>query len=201
MKVLIVSTTRVGSNVCVGGLAEDNTSLRLLDVFGHFPSTAAGYQVGQIFELGWYPPLTAVRPPHVEDVRVVSTQLLGQQHQMASHLRGRVQPWTDDIHALFDGKLSFTHTDRGFIDAKDIPTASTGFWLPDQDLIGQADHNGKPYYFYNQYSISYVGLAQPLPHIPKGTLVRVSLARWWRPRDAAPDFPERCYLQLSGWYL
>ena len=45
----------------------------------------------------------------------------------------------------------------------------------------------------------YVGFADPIERIPKGALVRVSLARWWRPDDA-PDMEERCYLQLSGWF-
>ena len=40
----------------------------------------------------------------------------------------------------------------------------------------------------------------PIKVIPAGTLVRVSLARWWRPEDSEPNFEERCYLQLSGWY-
>jgi hypothetical protein len=30
------------------------------------------------------------------------------------------------------------------------------------------------------------------------TLLRLSLARWWQ---QAPELEERCYLQLSGWYL
>ena len=34
--------------------------------------------------------------------------------------------------------------------------------------------------------------------IPLNTLVRISLARWWVPAGMSE---ERCYLQLSGWYL
>lgn len=48
--------------------------------------------------------------------------------------------------------------------------------------------------------IPYVGFEPAVDLIPKGTLVRVSLARWWRPHDSPPDMEERCYLQLSGWY-
>jgi len=34
--------------------------------------------------------------------------------------------------------------------------------------------------------------------IPADTLLRVSLARWW---DNEGRHEERCYLQLSGWYV
>jgi epoxyqueuosine reductase len=40
----------------------------------------------------------------------------------------------------------------------------------------------------------------PPPTIPAGTLVRVSLARWWRPDANDTSFPERCFVQLSGWF-
>ena len=36
--------------------------------------------------------------------------------------------------------------------------------------------------------------------IPAGTLVRVSLAHWWRPEDDHTG-ELRCYVQLSGWFL
>jgi hypothetical protein len=45
--------------------------------------------------------------------------------------------------------------------------------------------------------ITYVGFEPAIELITHGSLVRVSLARWWRPDD---DSEERCYLQLSGWY-
>ena len=48
--------------------------------------------------------------------------------------------------------------------------------------------------------LKYVGEESPIKVIPAGTLVRLSLARWWRPEDSEPNFEERCYLQLSGWY-
>ena len=47
---------------------------------------------------------------------------------------------------------------------------------------------------------AFVGFQEPLAEIPAGALVRISLAHWWRPRDH-PEEEERCYLQLSGWFL
>ncbi len=47
---------------------------------------------------------------------------------------------------------------------------------------------------------AFVGFQEPLAEIPAGAVVRISLAHWWRPRDH-PEEEERCYLQLSGWFL
>jgi len=44
----------------------------------------------------------------------------------------------------------------------------------------------------------YVGFEPKVNLIPAGTLMKISLARWWKPEDS--DMSERCYLQLSGWY-
>ena len=46
------------------------------------------------------------------------------------------------------------------------------------------------------YTISYVGSDEPLNTIEEGSLIRLSLAHWWKPEDS--DDEERCYLQLSG---
>jgi hypothetical protein len=48
------------------------------------------------------------------------------------------------------------------------------------------------------FSIPYVGFAEPLSEIPANTLIRVSMCRWWR-REEYEE--EKCYLQISGWYL
>jgi hypothetical protein len=98
---------------------------------------------------------------------------------------------------LFGGKLDYTNSGTAFIGPDDVPAKSTGFWLPDEDLVLNAD--GKRYEIAGT-SISYVGSETPPKTIVAGTLVRVSLARWWKPEDADDDFPERCYLQVSGWY-
>ncbi len=50
----------------------------------------------------------------------------------------------------------------------------------------------------NIYNIPYAGVTQAIQRIPKGTLIRVSLARWWNKDDKTE---ERCYLQLSGFYI
>ncbi|WP_179375776.1 hypothetical protein [Winogradskyella wichelsiae] len=51
-------------------------------------------------------------------------------------------------------------------------------------------------------SLKWVGMVEPLKIIPKGTLIRVSLAKWWPRKNKLKDYnvPHGCYLQLSGWY-
>jgi putative nucleic acid modification protein with dual OB domain len=87
-----------------------------------------------------------------------------------------------------------------------IPKSSTGYWLPNRPLTLTYRYE-KPYYqikydIYNDYqgtlSIPYVGFADPIQQIPVSALIRISLARWWIPTGINE---ERCYLQLSGWYL
>jgi hypothetical protein len=48
-------------------------------------------------------------------------------------------------------------------------------------------------------SAKYVGMEEPIAVIPERAIDRFSLARW-APFPPGVD-EERCYLQLSGWYL
>jgi ATP-dependent DNA helicase RecQ len=45
-----------------------------------------------------------------------------------------------------------------------------------------------------------VGFQEPIERIASGTIVRVSLAHWWRPKDR-PEDELRCHVQLSGWLI
>lgn len=100
---------------------------------------------------------------------------------------------------MFDGTISFTSNGSGYVSTHALPRGSTGYWLPDAELVFES-----PYYKYRsgwtERRFKYVGADNPVSIIPVNTLVRMSLARWWRPQDQ-PDMEERCYLQLSGWYL
>jgi hypothetical protein len=49
--------------------------------------------------------------------------------------------------------------------------------------------------------VPFVGFDEPVDVIPAASLIRLSLARWWKHPEADEDFELRCYLQLSGWYL
>ena len=111
----------------------------------------------------------------------------------------------------FDGCLqSDGNSDKVFISRKGgIPTCSTGYWLTTLPLtrtsafnktyytIQSVVHKGSDYYRAT-FVIAYVGFAEPLPEIPANTLIRVSMCRWFKREEYSE---ERCYLQISGWYL
>jgi hypothetical protein len=110
--------------------------------------------------------------------------------------------WEGPIHFLFDGKIRFTRSGAGYISPDDVPVGATGFWIADSKLTLAEDGQGNSAYYSNSgvRHLSYVGTQEAIEEIGAGQLVRVSLARWWRPRDADPSFEFRCYAQLSGWF-
>jgi len=114
----------------------------------------------------------------------------------------QAKPWKGTIDTLFEGKIQFTRNGAGFISEAAIPAGATGFWIPSGDLHLDHDERNKAGYYPqgNYRHLSYVGVQDTINIIKAGQLVRVSLARWWRPENAEPDFEERCYAQLSGWY-
>lgn len=199
------------NGACVSGLTRDtNKSIRLLNPpDGSNQPANTSYEVGQVWELDFHP-LSNPVPPHVEDVIVTHEKYVGQSPNIRDTLLKRVPIWRGDPKELFDGLLEFENT-KGYISqSKGIPSCSTGYWLPDNPLTLTQIY-GKSYYTIkreavagnNLYrvtlSIPYVGYPDPIPTIPPGTLIRVSLARWY-PRSG-PEEEKKCYLQLSGWYL
>ena len=132
---------------------------------------------------------------------------------MRETLMPRIHPWQGGPEQLFDGLLCLRGTSSGYIsELQGVPKCSTGFWLPDRSLVLNKPlvpdkHENKLYYEMlhrangkhpSMLSVKYVGFAEPINMLPAGTLLRVSLARWWKPNETNE---ERCYLQLSGWYL
>lgn len=202
MNVLIVGRTKMsGSSRCIGGLAADGTSLRLLQSNGHNWDTTAPFQVGEIWDIA-YTAVQAPTPPHIEDVLVSSATPLGTQPTLRDHLLSRIQPWQGAITRIFDGCVRYTGNNNGYVSSSaGVPGQSTGYWIPDSDLTlrGDGRHYDYPGWL-GQRGLSYVGEPQPPAVLPAGTLLRVSLARWWKPDDAGADFEERCYVQLSGWF-
>ncbi len=88
-----------------------------------------------------------------------------------------------NIDNLFDKALKFTTNGSGYINSSKIPQNSVSFWIADKDLIKSIDSKGKVRYKYqtddpwsSEIQIKYVGLQPTEDIIPKGTLLRVSLA-------------------------
>jgi hypothetical protein len=77
-----------------------------------------------------------------------------------------------------------------------------GVWVSDKELTlnedGKCYNDSSTSAFIQTKRIPYVGFAPKTNVIPRGILLRISLARWWKPEDS--EISERCYLQLSGWY-
>lgn len=204
MKVLIVAKTHMLNAACVGGILANNRSVRLLQLNGHNLPPDTDYQIGQIWEIEFQERQDTI-PPHVEDILVLNRRMIGTHPDLRKYLTETVSAWKGKIEHLYDNLIRFTQNGSGYISHRiGIPKVSTGYWLPDKPLICDTNQP-KPKYKYesdtgNDKFITYVGFGKPVAIIHPNTLVRVSLARWWKPDDA-PTMEERCYLQLSGWYL
>lgn len=204
MKVVIVAKTRMGGGACIGAISTDGQSVRLI---AHDMATNEHfnleYQIGDVWEVETDPP-TDLKPPHVENIIVRSKRLL----QAVS--RDRVMRFIEQVmppacggpDLLYDGLIQASPGGAMYIaERTGIPAASTLFWRPDRDLT--RDEGGKRIrYRYptpdGGRTLTFVGFQDAISVIPAGTLVRVSLAHWWRP-ETSHDLELRCYLQLSGW--
>ena len=208
-RVLIVAKTRMGSFACVGGLTCDtNKSIRLLRPDGSNQPADTPFDVGQVWALEFHQP-SKVTSPHVEDVLVTKKKFVGQQSNLRNILLQRVQPWRGGPEQLFDGLFVIENTRCYICRSRGIPNCSTGYWLANAPISLNSNYKKQYYELKHEFSarnrsyqvtlsIPYVGFAAPIPIISADTLIRVSLARWWQSIEMSE---ERCYLQLSGWYL
>lgn len=204
MRILIVAKTHLSKAVCVGALAVNGRFLRLLDEHGANPPVHTDYEVRQIWEIKCRK-AHRIRPPHTEDVNVLYKEYLGTldiSRPMLDVLgKCKVKIWQGSPDVLFDGCLLWSEKGSGFLNKSCyLPKNSVGFWMPDKPLTKYNVYE-KVRYLYPcetaKRSLPYVGFASPAETIPAGTIVRVSLARWW---DKYGETEERCSLQLSGWY-
>ena len=118
-----------------------------------------------------------------------------------------MRPLSGEPARLFTGLTQRTSTGVLYVaERTGVPAFSTMFWQPDKELT--RDEQGmRLRYRYpgtagapsSSCTLTFVGFQEPVKVIPAGTLLRVSLAHWWRPIDRPNDEP-RCYVQLSGWY-
>ena len=214
--VYIVSKTHMNNAVCIGGILLSGRMVRLLDRFGHNQPLDTAIKIGDYYSIS-YIENPDIEFPHSEDILV--SDMTYKRSTNEKNLRDFItrkinkQIWRGRTHLLFDGCLNWTPSGSGYVSPDgDIPKKSTGFWIPSWDLT-RKDFNGKiryefmdnpnlPGHWISQHQTKYryfpfVGFQEPVDIIPKGTLLRVSLARWWSP-DNITEL--RCYLQLSGWY-
>lgn len=203
--IIIVSKTRMGEGkVCVGALdVTNNRNIRLLTEAAQQQPENTEFAVGKTYRATYRRRPNCVSP-HTEDVllgsfaRVDDVKIRDRFKALAIVVEG-------PISNTFAGCLSSEASSSYSVRQTNIPDHSVCFWRADSDLTLDAQYHqryGKFRYLYGydrRVAIPYVGTAEPIPQITQSTVVRLSLARWWRPSDATyPD--KRCQLQISGSY-
>ncbi len=203
MRVLVVAKTRQGRGACIGALTEDGRSVRLIG-----PDAAEDEQQGMDYEVGdvWQVEIGApdtVQPPHTENVIVRRRKRLRRNVDPLPAIEKFMGAPSGGIEVLYEGLAQESPGGALYIAERvGVPPYSAMFWRPDQALQ-RTDHGVRIRYSYptsdGRRTLVFVGFQEPVPEIPAYTLLRLSLAQWWRPPDQ-PDKELRCYVQLSGWY-
>lgn len=204
MEAVIVSKTQMNHHMCVGAILQDGTGIRLLDAFGQNQPENTLFEIGQIWDLV-FTNRPNTRDPHNEDVYVhYATLKSGPITDLRSYLLNKikVKVWQDSSDNLFEGEVGWTGNGSGYVCERiGTPDHSVGFFICKNDL----EYDDDKHYiipslnpFLHSRRLAYVGRVPAIPIIKAGTLVRISLARWWKPEDV--DIEERCYIQVSGWY-
>lgn len=199
--VLILSRTKMNNGVCVGGVNEKTGELiRLHNESGGNLSLDAPYKIGDRWEIEIQKAWNARSRPHIEDRQVRHRRKLENVgiDGIVSFIRKGLlcnKVIKGSIDQTFEGCLILTGN-KNYINNTRVPSFSTQFWIADKRLVYKHDW-GKDYYYYNNIRIKFVGFQTPIEIIPAGTIVRLSLANWWN--DGSGE--DRCYIQLSGWYL
>lgn len=205
--ILIVSKTKMKNGICVGGL--DISTLELVRLHGERGQNLSfdePYEIGDRWELEIQKAWNARTAPHVEDKQTTCIRkidnigiqgiinFINSKNFGPRLTRGCIQD-------TFEGCLK-SQGNKNFINREQIPSFSTQFWVADDDLthvqVVNKDSDIKHYYIYKEVRIKFVGYQDPIQRIPAGTIIRLSLATWW---DGDGSGEDRCYLQLSGWYL
>ncbi len=203
--VLILSKTQMNNNqVCVGGLTLKGRYVRLLDENGKNQPENTDLAPKQAWEIEFSERKNNV-PPHIEDILIQNRtrkRSLKNTITIKDFIEKRNIPiWRGNPDQIFDQLIQWTPSGSGYIDRNGgVPSHSVGFWISDKDLK-RKEYKGIRYQYPSTVglrSIKFKGIEEPVDVIPAGTLMRISLARWWKPENT--DINERCYLQLSGWY-
>lgn len=197
MEVLILSKTKYGnSQYCIGGIVTSTHQfIRLLDPDGYYQPIDTKLEVGDIWDITFRVSNTR-REPHNEDVIVISKTFVKKIYALNTYIKNvGVKIWRGSVTNIYDGYIKWTNSGSGFVSENQpiMPEHSVGFWIPNEDLTY---NNG--YYEIGYKKLKYKGVEAPRSTIQAGSLIRVSLAKWWCPEDF---HEKRCYLQLSGWYV
>lgn len=198
--VLIVSKTKMANGVCVGGINEQSGELiRLHNERGGNLTADTPYEIGDRWEMSVEMAWNVREAPHIEDKQTIQIRkienvgIAGIIDYLRNHYLGS-RLYAGSLNGTFDGCLQ----SRIYVTRDCVPNFSTQFWISDEGLNHVVSF-GKDYYIYQGLKIKYVGLLPAIARIPAGAIVRLSLANWFDGNGRWPE--ERCYLQISGWYL
>ena len=197
----------MGSGACIGAITETGESVRLVP-FNTDPHNGANreYEVGDIWKIMGETE-TELTPPHNENFVVHKKHRLHTTKDLkdlVSTIELLMPAETGGPLQLYEGLLQTTSNNRLYIAKQSgIPSYSTTFWRTDKPLTLETDEQKLRYRYPTEnggYLLTFGGFQKPLKTIPAGTLLRVSLAHWWRPENT-PYVEPRCYAQISGWFL
>lgn len=201
MRAVVIAKTKMGENICVGAAdLESGSAMRLIPADGAEFHSWREFRpsIGSIIELTGSPS-RKTEPPHTEDILVVSWNDTNTRiDDISNWIRKNCNVWHGNRSSLFDGVMQFTQLGKGQILRNRLPSSSVGFWVTPRDLVYYPETNRYAYAGALPVNARYVGLEEASENIPANSLVRVSLARWWKPEGS--DMPEACWLQISGYY-
>jgi hypothetical protein len=201
MEVLIVAKTLMRNAYCVGSYNLTNQkNLRLLLADEGNQPLDTKFDIGQIWDIE-YIERSHIIKPHIEDVLIQKATFLRNIDNIYEFLIQNVNIWRGSPNVLFNGKINFPIGKSGFLERKKSDLAqSVGFWMPDEDVELTILNDKKHYLYFGQqvYSFPFVGSINKIETIPKCSILRISLTRWWSPNPS--NIEKRCYCQLSGWY-
>jgi|YNPBryunderm2012_1023409.scaffolds.fasta_scaffold18022_4 hypothetical protein len=221
MTVLIVAVTHMHEGrCCVGALQiqDRQCSLiptcqwRLLNPDRSFPLlTEISFRVGQVWDVQIEPaPEHRIRPPHTEDSYLHSSRQRGclREPQAIRLYRGlcrnpQIPMVQGGVTQLFHGMLRQDENSQSFyLTQSECPNYSTSFWIPNHPLLVTENSHGRLRAINHSQNIDlrYTAVEPRIEcgeTIPAGSLLRVSLARFWRRNE---DEEPRSYLMLSQYY-
>lgn len=202
-EVLVVGLTSMKIGVCVGGIDLTNKCSVRLQPFqtGLHYSQQDNWEIGKFYQVEYFKPGGLPRP-HTEDIRVVKWGLINSYRSTSiSDATKLVSCWSGPITQIFDGYMEWTASGAGYISRNKVCDMSTGFWRPNRPLVrdrfGNFWADGTSWNIEGRkFKLKCVALDQgDIPDIiPKNTLLRISLSRWYQP----DNLPDGCWLQLSG---
>lgn len=204
-RVLILGRTRAGQMLCVGGMTERMTPIRLKrdESPPHWFAEACPFHIGDVFDVVCSDTSDPESPHHREDARVhvwqyresLPSDEVVATIERSGAIREGAEPWLAFRDDNDSGPyLKLTENGSWVIPKSQLELTpfSVAFWRPTIDL-----HYRDRYYWGSsrarEYRIRYVGTEKPREMLPAGTLIRLSTSSFFKPVYGAA-------LQLSGWF-